>query len=528
MKRIALLSVFLCAATGLGLAPPPARPKLVVGIVIDQFRYDYLERFGDLFGQGGFRRLMEEGAVFSDAHYLHSTTVTAVGHSTFMTGSIPAQHGIIANQWFDRETGKSVTSVSDGAEASPRRLIGSTVGDELKLSNSGASHVVSVSMKDRSAILMAGHHPDGAYWFDSKTGRFVTSSYYMPAPPAWLDRFNSSDPAQAYLGKVWKPLRPAKDYVRSGVDDSPYEVPERHTFPYTVATFSDFLESPFSNELLGKLAKAAIENEKLGTHSATDLLLVSFSDNDEIGHEYGPYSHEVEDATLRTDLVLADLFDYLDRRVGRDNYVVALTADHGVAPIPEAVGGGRFTEGDVTAAVTTALTKRFGEEKWVRAYESENVYLDPVAAERRRVSVAEVSRVAADAVRTLPQIAAAYTADDFESGRISEDTISQRVARSYYRGRTGDVLVIPKPYFTASKKSSGHGSPYSYDTNVPVILWGSWFVPGRYTSAVSPADIAPTLSSILRITRPSTAVGRTLSEAIRQPVSYSFTSEITD
>ena len=290
---VALLLFLFLSPASLGLAAPPARPKLVVGIVIDQFRYDYLERFADLFGDGGFKRLIQEGAVFTDAQYLHSATVTSVGHAAFMTGSIPSQDGIIANQWFERAEGKAVGSVTDnkvkpvgsagGKSSSPNRLIGSTLGDELKLSNSGASHVIGISMKDSAAILMAGHHPDGAYWFDNTSGGFVTSTYYTKQLPAWLDQFNAKRTPDAFLGKTWNRLRPEADYARSGIDDSPYERPPggKRIFPYTIANYAQLLDSPFSNDVLLEFAKAAIEGADLGNHGATDLLTISFSGNDD-------------------------------------------------------------------------------------------------------------------------------------------------------------------------------------------------------------------------------------------------------
>jgi predicted AlkP superfamily pyrophosphatase or phosphodiesterase len=505
---------------------------LIVGIVIDQFRYDYLERFGDLFGAGGFRRLMEEGAVFTDAQYLHSQTVTSVGHTTFMTGSIPAYTGIIANEWYERAEGKIVRSVADdavktvgsttGRPSSPRRLIGSTLGDELKISNAGGSHVIGISIKDAPAILTTGHHPDGAYWFDPMSGGFITSTYYRKELPAWVEQFNAEHMAANFLGTQWKKLRPDPDYARSGIDDSPYEHPlgGHRVFPHTVDNYDQFMESPFSNDVLEAFAKAAIDGENLGKHNDSDLLIISFSSNDEIGHEYGPYSHEVEDVTLRTDIVLAELFRFLDEKIGRDKYVVALTGDHGVAPSPEqaqalSLGGGRFTDAGVMDSISTALIKRFGTQQWVLSYIDGNLYLDSKLASRQHIAFTDLMRAAADAALALPQFAAAYTADDFTSGHLALDAISQRVARNFFAGRSGDVVLIPKPYWVVSDKTTGHGTPYSFDTNVPVIFWGTWFAPGRYAREASPADIAPTLASLLRITRPSGAVGRVLVEALR-------------
>jgi predicted AlkP superfamily pyrophosphatase or phosphodiesterase len=540
MRKILSVFILLSLSVGAAFGAPPSRPKLVVGIVIDQFRYDYLERFADLFGEGGFRRLIEGGAVFSDAQYMHSVTVTSSGHAAFMTGSTPSRNGVIANEWFDRATGKVVTSVSDetvqpvgsmaGKASSPRRLIGSTLGDELKLSTGGVSRVIGVSMKDRSAILPAGHHPDGAFWFDEQTGRFITSTYYMKELPSWVTAFNARHPVDEFFGRVWKKLRPEADYVRSGIDDSPYERPGggKRTFPYTIngntpqpspAFYSQFLDSPFSNEVLAAFAKAAIEGEDLGNHAATDLLTISFSCNDVIGHDYGPYSHEVEDVTLRTDLVFSDLFAYLDRKLGRDNYIVALTADHGVSPSPEQardmdLGGGRYNDEDVVSVVSSKLVEQFGDAKWLLSFENDNIYLDRNEALRHGVDFSELARAAADATQSLPQFAAAYTAEDFKENRFGFDAIAQRISRSYFAGRTGDVFLLPLPYYVTAQNTTGHGTPYSYDTNVPVVFWGAWFVPGRYTDAASPADIAPTLASILHVTRPSVAVGRVLTEAL--------------
>src|SRR5262245_54177034 len=506
--RIAFLFFFVVLSSAratLSSPPAPPKPKLVVGIMIDQFRYDYLERFSDLFSEDGFRRLLQEGAVFPDAQHLHSVTVTAPGHAAFMTGTVPNQNSIIANERYQRDEGKKVTSISDDSVrpvgsttakgASPHRLIGSTLGDELKLSNGGASRVIGISMKDRAAIMPAGHHPDGVFWFDTSSGNFISSTYYMKELPAWAVRFNTGRPADAFFGKTWSKLRPESDYARSGIDDSPYERPEvqRRVFPYVInggatqpstAFYERLLVSPFSNELLLSFVKAAIEGEKLGDQRATDMLMVSFSCNDTIGHNYGPYSHEVEDVTLRTDLILADLFHYLDGKFGRDGYIVAFSADHGVGPAPEqaqalGLGGGRYSDNKVPETVSAALEKKFGAEKWVLAYEDQNLYLDHAAAARRNVKVADLARAAADAVLTLPEYARAFTEEDLKTGSLPLESLSQRIGRNYFPGRTGDVLIVQKPYYVSSDNTTGHGSPYSYDSNVPVIFWGASFVAGR-------------------------------------------------
>jgi predicted AlkP superfamily pyrophosphatase or phosphodiesterase len=402
------------------------------------------------------------------------------------------------------------------------RAGGSPEKPKLVISNAGASRVIGISIKDAPAILTTGHHPDGAYWFDPGSGGFITTTYYTKRLPAWVEQFNARNIPASSLGKKWTKLRPEVDYARSGIDDSPYERPPggHRVFPHPVDNYDQFMESPFSNDALAAFAKAAIEGESLGRHNDPDLLIISFSSNDEIGHEYGPYSHEVEDVTLRTDIVLADLFRFLDERLGRDSYVVALTGDHGVAPSPEqaqalSLGGGRFTNAAVIDAISTELVKKFGPQKWVLSYVNGNLYLDSNLASRQHIAFPDLMRAAASAALALPQFAAAYTADDFSAGHFASDSVSRRIARNFFASRSGDVVLIPKPYWVVSDKTTGHGTPYSFDTNVPVIFWGIWFAPGRYAREASPADIAPTLASILRITRPSGAVGRVLTEALR-------------
>ena len=517
----------------------PRKVRLVLGIVIDQFGYDYLTRFEDLFGEGGFRRLLREGAVFTNANYLYTPTVTACGHATFMSGSVPSLHGIIANEWYDRETGKRVTSVTDGGVKllggkgsepgfSPRRLIGSTLGDQLRLSTNGQAKVVGIAVKDRSAILPAGKHPNGAYWFDTNLGTFVSSNYYFNDLPEWVKKFNQTYPADRYFGAKWERLLPESAYRRSAPDDSPYEVsPYGNKFPYTVnggetkpgpKFYDQFTKTPFANDYTVAFAKAAIESEGLGQDDQPDLLTVSFSANDLLGHIYGPYSQEVEDMTLRTDRVLADLLSYIDQRIGLQNTIVVLTADHAVAPIPEQsqdLGlGGRIEEKAITEAIQTALAQRFGDEKWVLGFYYGNAYLDLQAVERRRANLAEVERAASEAVVKIPGIAECFTRSQILSGQLPLTMVARSVAEGFNAQRNGNLVVVPKPFFLWGDSRTTHGTPYSYDTHVPVIFYGAGIAAGHYLTACSPADIAPTLSALLRIDPPSSTVGRILIEAI--------------
>ncbi len=518
------------------------KTRLVVGVVIDQFRYNYLTRFEDQFGEGGFKRLLTEGAVFTNANYIHTPTYTACGHATFMTGATPAMNGIVGNEWYDRDSGKRVTSVIDektkllgGREGatgmSPHRLIGTTIGDEMKLASSGKSKVIGISNKDRSAILSAGIRPNGAYWFSSDTGNFVSSTYYFDDLPAWVKAFNHDQHSNRYFGKVWERLFPEGTYRRSEPDDAPYEksVYGNH-FPYTIKGgeekpggkfYNQFEASPFANEHLANFAKAAIENEGLGADDVTDLLTISFSSNDLVGHAFGPYSQEVQDITLRLDRTLAELFNYLDKKIGLDQVVIALTADHGVGPVPEQVRalgyGGRVEAKSAIDAITSALNQRFGEEKWVLNFVNGNIYLDEAAISRHKLDLAEVENVASQAVGKIHGIAAAITGTQILMGRLPNTPISNSVANGYFPGRNGNLIIVSRPFYLFGEGiTASHGTPYSYDTHVPVILFGTGIAAGSYSSVSSPADIAPTLSLLLMIEKPSNATGRILTEAIKK------------
>ena len=516
--------------------------RLVVGVVIDQFRYDYLTRFEDQFGEGGFKRLLNGGAVFTNANYIHTPTYTACGHATFMSGATPSMNGIIANEWYDRETSKVVTSVSDNSTkllggkegasgSSPHRLIGSTLGDELKLTTLGKAKVVGVSHKDRSAVLPAGKRPEGAYWYSLDNGNFISSDYYFSDLPGWVKKFNSEQHCNRHFGAKWERLLPESAYQRSLPDDVPGEKsPFGNTFPHIVTGnhdkiskefYDDFEKTPFANDYLLDFAKAAIENEKLGMDDVTDLLTISFSANDLLGHKFGPYSQEVQDMTLRTDRTMANLLSYLDQKVGVGQWVLALTADHGVSPVPEQTQklgyGGRVSTKQVTDAIEAALDKQFGEEKWILSFTYGNAYLDEAAAARRKVSMEEVERAASQAVKTVPGVAEGFTHTQLLSGRLPANAIAQSVAKGFFGSRNGNLIVVPRPfYLLASTDAATHGSPYGYDTHVPVLFYGAGIAAGSHQTVSSPADIAPTLAALLKIEIPSNAIGRILTEALKQ------------
>ncbi len=520
-------------------AQPSKSPKikLVLGIVIDQFRYDYLTRFADQFGEGGFKRLTQGGANFTNANYPYTPTVTACGHAVFMSGSAPNENGIIANEWYDRETAKKVTSVSDpntkllggkdGSGSSPHRLLSSTIGDQLKLHTNGRAKVIGISMKDRAAILPSGKKPNGAYWYDTATGRMVSSTYYFNDLPDWVESFNQSKSADAYFGRKWEKLLPEAAYSRSLPDDSPFETWKfGKTFPHTInggedkpgsKFYNQFEATPFANEMIANFAKLALEKEQLGADDIPDLLTVSFSANDILGHNTGPNSPEAQDITIRTDHILADFFSFIDKKVGLNNTVIAFTADHGVAPVPEHAQtyglGGRIESNDITAVINKTLSTRFGENKYIALVSYGNVYFD--YAKLDKILHAEAERIAAEAVRKINGVAECFTRTDILSGHLPRTRVANSVALGFNSERNGNLVIIPKPFWISGEDATTHSTPYSYDTHVPVIFYGAGVKAGTFSVFSSPLDIAPTLATILKIEFPSNSVGQVLGEALK-------------
>ena len=517
-SRIVLCLPLVIAAL-LAANEPPKRPRLVLAIVIDQFRYDYLQRFRSDY-TSGIKRLLDQGAVFHDAHLIHSTTVTAVGHSTFLSGAPPSISGIISNEWYDRPTHQSVTSVFDpkskmvggvpGADgSSPRRLLVSTVGDELKM-HGIESKSIGVSIKDRSAILPVGHMADGAYWYDNDSNHWVTSTYYRAELPDWVRDLNNEQMYQQYLGASW----------------FPFDAPNDSGKPYcsltagTEVRFCGGLEAtPWGNEMIEEFAERAISNEQLGSHSGTDILAVSFSSNDYVGHAVGPDDPAVRDISIRTDRLLGKLMDFIDIRVGRGNTIIVLTADHGVAPVPEVnqarnMPGGRLSETHLSQDISHALVKRFGPGKWLLSFPANTPYLNYELIQSRKLDPAEVERVAAQAASSEQHIARVYTRHEVLSGEVQRDDIGRAVSLGFYGPRSGDLVILQEPYYLFEATGTSHGTPYDYDNHIPVIFFGPGIKAGAYWQKIAMNDIAPTLSALLGIEAPSGSIGRVLTEML--------------
>ena len=513
-KLITTVLLALCA----GAAPAPRPPKLVLAVVIDQFRYDYLLRFRSDYN-AGLARLLEHGAVFTDAHHIHYPTVTAVGHSTFLSGATPSSSGIIGNEWFDRASGETVTSVSDidtkligGAPgtlgSSPRRLLVSTVGDELKMSGHGGK-VIGVSIKDRSAILPVGHAADAAYWYDNDSNNWVSSSYFMGDLPDWVKEINKQHTYQKYLGASWLPF--------DAKDDKATPFCTMVNGNESVRYCGGIEATPWGNEMIEEFAERAVAEEKLGQHEDIDLLAVSFSSNDYVGHAVGPDAPEVRDISIRTDRLLGKLFDFIDQHVGAGNTLVVLTADHGVSPVPEVnqerkMPGGRLSSVVMLRAVTDALTARYGPGEWIVNAADASLYLNQKLIRTKRLDPAAVEETAAAALRGMPHIFRSYTANQLEHGQVTGDYVSEAVLRGFFESRSPDVELVQDPYYLFGALGTSHSTPFNYDSHVPVIFMGTGIHAGEYDEKIAVNDIAPTLATILRVEEPSGSIGRVLSE----------------
>ena len=489
----------------------PAKPKLVLAIVADQFRYDYLLRFKSNFN-GGLRRLLSNGAVFTNARHEHFPTFTAVGHAALLTGALPGVSGIIGNTWYDRYSGKPVPSAydestkllggADGPGASPHNLLVSTVGDEMKMATQGKSRVFGISLKDYSGILATGHMADSVYWYDAKTGNFVTSTYYAGQLPEWLLAFNRLHPADRYKDAEWLGTR------------LPAETGQRL---YGLLQFT-----PFGNELIEEMAEKVLVAEKLGTDDKTDLLVISFSSNDLVGHNYGPDSPQVRDISIATDKTLDKLFEFVDSHVGMKNVLVVFSADHGVSPQPEVnkarkMPGGRIDFGVVGTAIQGALVQRFGEGKWISSTPEDSVYLNWDLIHERKLTQKEVAEVAAQAALKIPHVFRVYTRDQLLNGNVMDDQIGRRMMISYSMRRSADLYILPDPYYLFGKIITTHGTPLGYDNHVPLIFMGPGIKAGRFHESVAINDVAPTLATILEVEIPSGSAGRILSEILIAP-----------
>lgn len=547
MKKLASLFVFLVSVSALVAQPTTGRPKLVVGIVVDQMRLEYLYRFDSKLGKGGFKRLAGEGFLLKNAHYNYVPTYTGPGHASVYTGSTPAIHGIIGNDWYDKGLKKSVNCVSDdrfkpvgndqgNGDVSPWRMLSSTITDELELATQRRAKVIGISLKDRGAVLPAGHTPDGAYWFDSKSGKFITSTYYKEALPIWVDNFNKQNLADNYLNQEWKTVYPIEQYKESGPDDSPYETKmkgkDRPVFPYNLKElrkqspdFDLLTSTPFGNDILAEMAKATIDGEEMGKDEWTDFLTVSFSSPDIVGHAMGPNSVEIEDLYIRLDKNIEDLLNKLDKEVGKGQYLVFLTADHAVADVPQylkdlKLPAEKMKSAPIEAGLNDFLQSYFPGKKLIESISNGQVFLNQELFGSDPRSSGVDYLIATELIKTylLRQegVADVLTRQMISVGDYGEMGVKGMIKRGFHTKRSGDLAIVLEPAWFEGTWPQGttHGSPYTYDTSVPVLFYGYGIKPGSSVSYHAITDIAPTLSVLMKIKYPSGCTGQPVKEIL--------------
>lgn len=548
LKRLAFLtvslsSIALCAISSAGAVEKSAQPKLLVVLVVDGLPQEQVQRYREQFGPGGLRRLLDQGAWFSNAHQAHGVTVTAVGHAAVLTGAYPYQHGIINNSWIDPVTLESVYCTQDplhnylgeetkaGSGTSPANLRSATLGDELRYATGKQAKVVTVSGKDRGAILLAGK-TGTAYMYMPGSGNFASSSYYMQQHPAWQQRYQASRPQDRFYGQEWRPLLPAAAYARDADDNLVAEAGERFPFIFNSKSghpdaeyYGKLYTGPYLDEITLDFARAAIEGEQLGHNPAgvPDLLGISLSSHDAVNHSFGPESRMSHDHLQRLDRLLAKFFTYLDQRIGLDNTMVLLTADHGFPNVPEfsqanQLDARRLDAKPMMQALERHLTEKFGVERIAYKWSAPSVLLNYKLIEQNNLSREAVEKTAARFLLTYPGIAHAYTRSQLESGSLPDNRIAKLMQRAWHAQISGDIVLVTKPYwhFSSAAHGTSHGTPYQYDTNVPLMLMGQrWIKPGSYGQYAEVVDIAPTLAHLLRIRAPAAAEGRVLTEVLR-------------
>jgi predicted AlkP superfamily pyrophosphatase or phosphodiesterase len=532
------LLALLAGCVGINPVPAPVmggKPRLVVLVVVDGLPQRQVVEYWDQLAPDGFKRFLDRGAWFTDAQYGYAYTVTGAGHATVLTGAYPHRSGIIGNEWRNPVTGEMEYCAGDTAAAyighktgkldgtSPKNLKVESLGDVMKRVDP-RSKVIAISGKDRGAILPAGKS-GVAYMYQAQTGQFASTTYYMQAHPKWVDEFNARKAADAYFKAEWKPLLDDRAYARSLPDEQKWYA-KGGKLPKTLGEGQDkpgplfygaLLPTPFGDDLTLAFARAAIAGEELGRDAAPDLLVVSLSSHDYINHAYGAESRISHDHFLYLDRMLQDFLNDIDVAVGRDNYLAVLTADHGFMPAPEysqSLGrdAGRVNSRQMLARLNAALAKRYGEGNWTLGFSAQAVVLNKPLIAEKKVSVAELSEEARKALLAEPGVAAVYTRAELEGNTRAGAPLFNSMRNSWNRELSGDLQVGLKPYWMyGGPPTTTHGSPYAYDTNVPILFYGpSWVLPGRIDKHVEMADLAPTLAKILGVPAPSSCEGKPL------------------
>jgi len=552
MFGLMLTVLFSCRQ---GYEPYKTKPKLVIGIVIDQMRYDFLYRYWNKYGNGGFKRLLRQGYSCENTHYNYVPTYTGPGHAAIYTGCTPSVNGIVGNNWFEREDSFNMYCVYDSTatavgtdnleagQMSSRNLLVTTITDELRMSNNQHSKVIGIALKDRAAILPAGHCANAAYWYDGKTGKWITSDVYWDSYkgslPGWVNKFNDKKLPEKYLSQIWNTLLPIKTYIESTGDSMDFEEPLKgegqkypvfpHRLPGIKGNDYELLKTtPWGNTLTKDFAIEALKNERMGQGNYTDFLAVSFSSTDYIGHQFGPNSIEIEDTYLRLDKDIEDFLNFLDTYIGKDNALIFLTADHGVVPIPAYLDRIVIPSGNFNTATSQfdyrengkavsknvleyILDQKYGDGPWVSAYMNQQIYFNRELLAARHIKLEDIENETIAEIENWAGVSKVYLLrDTWKEG--SRDAATY-VANGYYPKRSGDLYIQLDPgwieggYVGGLRKGTTHGSSSTYDTHVPLIWYGWRIPPGNTSAPVEITDIAPTLAYFLRIQEPNGCTG---------------------
>lgn len=522
--------------------PSLPRPKLVVGLVVDQMRWDYLYRYYERYGNGGFKRMLNQGFSAENTYINYVPSVTAIGHATIYTGTVPAIHGIAGNDFIIQATGKNMYCVEDSTvetvgstnakagKMSPKNLLATTMTDELKLATNFRAKVIGIALKDRGGILPVGRTADAAYWFDGSSGNFITSTYYMKSLPEWVSKFNAEKLPQKYLQKDWNTLYPIETYVQSTVDNSPYEGKfagtESPTFPVkTSAMLSKgvgaITSTPYGSSLTLDLARAAIDNEELGKDAITDFLAVSISSPDYVGHQFGPNSIEAEDTYLRLDRDLETFFNYLDQKIGKGAYTVFLSADHAAAHnanflIDNKIASGLYPTSALLKTLNGQLEQEYKVKNLIRSFSNYQVSLNYQAMEAGRVNEAELRKKIVAFLEKQEGVGFVVDLKNVQTATIP-NAYRNQILNGHHPDRSGVIQVILKPgwYSGYSPTGTSHGTLSPFDTHIPFLLMGWGVMPGKSNSHYNMTDVAPTISALLRIQEPNGNIGKPVVEALK-------------
>lgn len=540
-KILAVVAIFYASIT----FSQNTKPKLVVGIVVDQMRYDYLDRFWSKFGDNGFKKLINGGFNCKNNHFNYMPTYTAPGHASIYTGTTPENHGIIANTWYDKSTGNYTYCTSDttyfslgtdsyAGRMSPLKLQATTITDELKLNTNFKGKVIGLSLKDRGAILPAGHKADGAYWYEGgDVGKWVSSTYYGEGLPKWVDDINEKNTANDYLSKPWETLLPMTEYSESIDDNNHYEGAFTNevtpTFPHDLPALRDsnsnyslIKATPFGNTILKEMAIAAIEGEQLGKDDITDFLTVSFSSTDYVGHQFGPMSVEIEDTYLRLDKELAELLSFLEKGLKKEEVLIFLTADHGAVNVPQYLvdnhlPGGYFDVAMFKDSLKSFCQTNFDSDTVIQNISNHQIFFNYEELKRKKIEPQHVENLLSAYILTFEGMAKTYTRTAFANGEMS-DEFASIIQRGFNHTRSGDILFVLESGWINKGYTTGttHGSPYNYDTHVPLLWYGYGVKTGNTNQKTVIPDIAATIASILNIQMPSSCTGKPITEVLKK------------